>query len=120
MQNLYATAHAWESDNVTDSAREELKAFVTELVGYPCKVACKVNGDVADIYVFSVEKNRMADWFELQPSGAIGVIFDLYEDEERSEHMNNVCESTNDKNDVEFMESDSDESSSYSSDSQSE
>lgn len=73
---IFTVAKNWET--VTPEERQPLKELVTKLVGYPCQLACKINDDAVDIYVFSNEKKKVTDWLELQSNGAIGVIFDFY------------------------------------------
>jgi len=114
---LFTTASTWEEDTVTEEAREALKKFVTELAGYPCKLACKTNDDIVDIYVFSIEKKKVIDWIELQSNGAVGVIFDLYADSDnrRAQRLELACTTYNKKHGLEFIEEDDESSATFSS-----
>jgi hypothetical protein len=102
--SLFAIAQGWEQDIVTDEQRSELRNFIRDLVQYPCKIACKENNGSVDIYVLSEKKKKVTDWLELQPSGAIGVIFDEYEDPDANAVMllSERCDDYNDENDIRF------------------
>jgi hypothetical protein len=102
----FGIANRWESADITDTDRTLLKKLVEELVGYPCKIACKENEGSVDIYVFSMRKSRVMDWLEIQPSGAIGVIFDEYSKPDSATKLNDACEDYNERNGVEFQDSD--------------
>ena len=106
MPNYFAIASRWEAPDVTADDRAELKDFITSLVRYPCKLACQPNSGSVDIYVFSERKGRVTDWLELQPSGAIGVIFEGYGDPDCAACMrvNDACEAYNERNGLEFAE----------------
>ncbi len=108
MASNYTTAKEWES--LTDDTRAPFKQWVADLVGYPCKVACQENtvGSM-DIIVFNIKKGCIMDWLELQPSGAIGVIFEEYEEPVPShvDALNDRCEDYNESIGVCFEESDS-------------
>jgi hypothetical protein len=110
MASLFKIARNMEAGSTTDEQRTELKEFVRGLVGYPCKIACKRNNGSVDIYVFSETVGAITDWLELQPSGAIGVIFDFYPDPDECSvsRIDVACENYNDSISVEFEESDSD------------
>jgi hypothetical protein len=116
MPNYFAIANRWESPDVTADDRAELKDLITSLVRYPCKLACQPNSGSVDIYVFSERKGRVTDWLELQPSGAIGVIFDEYSDPDCAACMrvNDACEAYNERNGLEFAEESGSSSSSES------
>ena len=101
---LFTLASSWET--VEADARLPLKELITKLVGYPCQLSCQPNNDSIDIYVFSVEKKKITDWLELQPDGAIGVIYDLYKGKGPHD-LHDRCEDHNAALDVVF-ESDSD------------
>ena len=108
MPNYFEIAKNIEAETTTDEQREELKAFIVGLVKYPCKIACKPNDGSIDIYVFSEKKKKVTDWLELQPSGAIGAIFDLYPDPDADSvsRVDIACEKYNDSISVTFEESD--------------
>lgn len=108
MPNYFEIAKNIEAESTTAEQREELKAFIAGLVKYPCKIACKPNNASIDIYVFSEKKKKVTDWIELQPSGAIGVIFDLYPDPDADSvsRVDIACEKYNDSISVTFEESD--------------
>jgi len=110
-------ASEWET--ATDADKNELKSFIIGIVGYPCKIACKVSEEgTHDIYVFSEKKKRVTDWIEIQESGAIGVIYDFYEAGVSTDRLETACETYNTANNLAFdevsgcddVESDSDES----------
>jgi len=108
MPNYFEIAKNIEAETTTAEQREELKAFIAGLVKYPCKIACKPNDGSIDIYVFSEKKKKVMDWLELQPSGAIGAIFDLYPDPDADSvsRVDIACEKYNDSISVTFEESD--------------
>jgi len=89
---LFVLASTWET--VESDARKALKEFITGLVGYPCQLACQPNNGSVDIYVQSIKKNRITDWIEIQPDGAVGVIFDSYEDKDPTS-LSDRCEDYN-------------------------
>lgn len=100
-------------DNAKDSDRRKVKRWITDLVGYPCKLACQPNEDVIDIYVFSELKGEVTDWLEIQPSGAIGVVFEQYADPDADAvgALNDRCEDYNESAGVVFIsDSDSEDS----------
>jgi hypothetical protein len=112
MADLFNVAMKWES--VTDAERAPLRELIHRLVGYECKIACCENDGVVDIYVQSEVSGCIEDWLELQPSGAIGAIFTMYEDD--SVHVEDTdwrCGEYNSKIGVVFDEGVSD-SDSYS------
>ena len=109
---FYKTAVAAAANtDVSETLKNELKEFVKRIVGYPCKIACEMNGDSVDIIVFSEEKKAVTDWLEMQSSGAIGVLFYKYPDENADavERLDIVCERFNESHGLTFEESDSDE-----------
>ncbi len=110
MAALYELAKNWES--VPDADRQPLRDLVRGLVGYPCKLACQDNDGVVDIYVFNEKKRKVADWLEIQESGAIGVIFDEYPQPESPalDRLDDACEAYNEKIGVEFEEEEEGES----------
>jgi hypothetical protein len=109
---FYTTAvAAAANEEVSETLKGELKDFVKRLVGYPCKIACVMNGDSVDIIVFSEEKKAETDWLEMQESGAVGVLFYKYPDENADavERLDIVCERFNESHGLIFEESDSEE-----------
>ena len=101
MHPLFRIASVWESS--TDDVRESLRKVVTDLVGYPCKMACIPNHGSIDILVSSGASCAVQDWLELQPSGAFGVIFDQYtENDGTADAVSKRCDIYNDRNQVEF------------------
>jgi hypothetical protein len=108
MASNYTTAKEWET--LTDATRTPFKKWIADLVGYQCKVACQENtvGSM-DIIVFNIKKGCITDWLELQPSGAIGVIFEEYEEPmpDHVDALSDRCEDYNEKIGVCFEESDS-------------
>jgi len=112
MTSYYETAKNIAAETTPTGEREELKAFISGLVKYPCKIACKPNNGSIDVYVFSEKKKRVTDWIELQPSGAVGVIFDMYPDPDADSvsRLDIACEKYNDSISVTFEESDSESS----------
>jgi len=108
MSDLFHLALSWE--DLDTEAREPLRKMVTELVGYPCKLACKPNNSVVTLVVYSISQKRITDWLELQSSGAVGVLFSLYKDDADDdvlEALNERCENYNASLEVAFK-SDSD------------
>jgi hypothetical protein len=103
----FTIACRWET--AKESERRKVKRWITDLVGYPCKLACQVNEGVVDVYVLSEKKGEVADWLEIQPSGAVGVIFDQYPDPDADAvvELSDRCEEYNESTGVVF-ESDSD------------
>lgn len=96
MAALFELAKGWET--VPDAERTPLRDLVTKLVGYACKLACQENDGVVDIYVFNEKKRKVCDWLEIQPSGAIGVIFDEYPESTTESYMDRIdgaCETYN-------------------------
>jgi len=107
---MFAIANTW--DTLEDTERQALKELVSGLVRYPCKLACKPNNGSVDIYVFSVKKNKVTDWIEMQPSGAVGVLFDMYQNPDSSS-VNNLdvaCELYNESNGLTYEDSGSESS----------
>jgi len=121
MSANFAAAAKWET--ASDTERKPLKNLITELVGYPCKLACNPNNGSVDIYVFSVRKGQVADWLEIQTDGAIGVVFDQYLKPEAKPVMrlSDACDDYNEKIGVSFeSDSDSDSDSNLEADAESE
>ena len=110
MARNFQIASAWETDTISVEDKQTLKDFITGLVGYPCKIACASNDECVDIYVYSEKKRKVTDWIEIQATGAVGVIYDLYNKGDSTDKLDDVCESYNEKNGFVFADdSDSDE-----------
>jgi hypothetical protein len=107
MAHYFNIASRW--DEASNSDRTRFKAFIGGLVGYKCKVACEPNHGSVDIFVLSERTGDIQDFLEIQPTGALGVVFDQYEDHGSRvvESLNNACEDYNESIGVSF-ESDSD------------
>lgn len=105
---LYEIAVGWE--DALDEDRDLLKTVVSRLVGYPCRLACDPGDDSVDIHVYSVPRNRVLDWIEIQNTGALGVIFELYPnpDAPAVDRLDERCMEYNDENEVVFVEGESD------------
>ena len=99
---LFTLALNWE----TAEERGPLKEFITKLVGYECQLACKENDGSVDIYVQNAKKKKVTDWIEIQPDGAVGVIFECYKSKEPTA-LSDRCEDYNESIKVVF-DSDSD------------
>lgn len=123
---LYEVALRW--NDASDDERRPLKDLVTRLVGYPCKVACQTRAEDeevshVEIFVLSDRTGDIDDFLELQPSGAIGLIYDQYDDpdQKRVVKVDDRCEAYNDSMGLTFEEhSDSEEGDEDESDSDSE
>ena len=102
---LFTLAFNWET--VEADARTPLKEFIGKLVGYECQLACKENNGSVDIYVHNIKKKKVTDWIEIQPDGAVGVIFESYKSKEPIA-LSDRCEDYNDSIKVVF-ESDSED-----------
>lgn len=105
--SLYEIASRW--DTAIDTERAPLRAFVESLVRYPCKIAAQPLDDGGvHLIVFSVAAGAVKDYLELQPSGAIGVVFHLYDDPDSDDvgRLSDACDDHNAAAGVEF-ESDS-------------
>jgi hypothetical protein len=103
---LFELASNWEATD--EEERRPLRQLVEQLVGYPCKLACRPNEESVDLYVFSIQEKKIADWIEIQPNGAMGVIFEMYKNKEPTD-TNDRCEDYNASIEVVFQnESDSD------------
>ena len=114
-RSLYEVALRW--NDASDDERRPLKELVTRLVGYPCKVACQTRAEDeevshVEIFVLSDRTGDIDDFLELQPSGAIGLIYDQYDDpdQKRVVKVDDRCEAYNDSMGLAFEEhSDSEE-----------
>jgi hypothetical protein len=104
----YTVACRW--DTAKDSERRKVKRWITDLVGYPCKLACQPNEGVVDVYVLSEKKGEVTDWLEIQSSGAIGVIFDQYADPDADAvgKLSDHCEDYNESAGIVFVSDDED------------
>jgi len=100
--DLFVAASKW--DTLPDVERAPLKNQIIQLVGYDCKLAAEPNNGSVDLYVWSIKKRKITDWLEIQPSGAIGVIFDQYTDPDAPAvgRLDVACEAYNEKIGVEF------------------
>lgn len=104
---LYHIAAHWES--VSDAERAPLRNLVGLLVKYSCKIAAMPLEDGAmHLIVFSLAAGTVKDYLELQPNGAIGVVFHLYDDPDSEEvgALSDACDDYNASVSVDF-ESDS-------------
>lgn len=119
---LYNVVKRW--DDATDEERRSVKELVSRLVGYPCKIACEVKEEGrVEMFVLSNRTDDIEDVLEIQESGAIGLIYDQYDDPDakRVVKVDNRCESYNDGLGLVFEEhSDSESESDSSSDSEEE
>jgi hypothetical protein len=114
-RSLYEVALRW--NDASDEERRPLKDLVMRLVGYPCKVACQTRTEDeatsrVEIFVLSNRTGDIDDFMELQPSGAIGLIYDQYDDpdQKRVVKVDDRCEAYNDSMGLTFEEhSDSEE-----------
>ena len=104
--SLYEIASRW--DTAIDTERAPLRAFVESLVRYPCKIAAQPLDDGSvHLIVFSVAAGAVKDYLELQPSGAVGVVFHLYDDPD-SEEVGRLSDACDDRNAVAGVEFESD------------
>lgn len=115
MSDLYAAALAATENRETEEQRAALKALVTQLVRYSCKISCQrakeededaAPGDWVEIFVMSESRRRITDYLEIQPSGAVGVIFDLYDDPEKPVvgDLSDRCDAYNERHGLTFAE----------------
>ena len=104
MAQNYKIAANWETDTISVADKTALKELITGLVGYPCKIACKTAEDTLDIYVYSEKKKKVTDWIEIQPTGAVGVIYDFYNEGVNTDKLDDACEAYNTKNGLDFTE----------------
>ena len=102
MAHLFAVARDWET--LTEDARGPLRRLVTELVGYPCKLACQANNGSVDIFVLNLRRKVVTDWLEIQETGAIGVVFDQYPDPDAKPvgRLSEACDLYNEQIGAEF------------------
>lgn len=114
---IYVAARAAAAGSETAEQRGALKELVSGLVEYECKIACEVGKNAEDaptdwveIYVLSDRLRCVTDYLEIQPSGAVGVIFDLYDAPEAKEvgDLSDRCDAYNEGLGLEFTEHDSD------------
>ena len=57
-----------------------------------------------DIYVFSEKKKKVTDWIEIQPTGAVGVIYDFYTEGISTDKLDDACEAYNKTHNLVFDE----------------
>ena len=107
MAQHFSIAANWDSAH--DEDKVVLKKFINDLVKYPCKIACKLNDDWVDIYVFSEKKQKVTDWIEMQPTGAIGVIYDFYKEGVNTDALEKACDTYNLTKGLKFEEDEEDE-----------
>jgi hypothetical protein len=107
--NLYSIATGWESAGHKE--RRSLKEFISRIVCYPCKIACKDCDGVAEVYVMSDKTGRIEDWIEIHENGAIWPIEELYSEKRRKlrDSVTSACGAYNDEYDLELPEDDDDE-----------
>ena len=114
---MYVAARAAAEGRETAEQRVALKETISELVEYGCKIACQIGkteddtaADWVEIYVLSDRLRCVTDYLEIQPSGAVGVIFDLYDAPEAKEvgDLSDRCDAYNEGLGLEFVEHDSD------------
>jgi hypothetical protein len=112
MASHYAAAVAAAANTATGEQQNALKALVGRLVGYLCKIACVKGEDSVDIYVFSEEKKAVTDWLEMQPTGAVGVIFESYSDPDADvvTAVSDRCDAYNEEIGVDFESDEESES----------
>ncbi len=112
MASHYAAAVTAAANTATGDQQSALKALVGRLVGYPCKIACVKGEGCVDIYVFSEEKKAVTDWLEMQPTGAVGVIFESYSDPDAATvtAVSDRCDAYNEKIGVDFESDEESES----------
>lgn len=103
MADYFDIASRWESASAADRTR--FKKFIERFVGYKCKVACEANHGSVDIFVLSERTGDIQDFLEIQRTGAIGVVFEQYEDHGSRvvESLNNACEDYNESIGAEFV-----------------
>ena len=111
--SFYEAAVAAAERRETEAQKTALKAMVTDLLGYSCKIACQAEKEWVEIFVLSDRLGKVTDYLEIQPSGAVGVIFDLYDDPESDEvgDLSDRCDAYNAGLGVEFVERDASETS---------
>jgi hypothetical protein len=109
MAHYFDIASRWETASNADRSR--FKTFIGGLVGYKCKVACEANNGSVDIFVLSGRTGDIQDFLEIQKTGAIGVVFEQYEDHGSRvvESLNSACEDYNESIDAEFVSDSEDE-----------
>jgi hypothetical protein len=96
--SLHEIASRWES--ATEAERTPLRTLVESLVRYPCKLAAMPLEDGSiHLIVFSVAAGAVKDYLELQSSGAIGVVFHLYDDPD-SDVVVSLSDACDDHNEV--------------------
>jgi len=114
--SIYRIATEWET--LPDAERAPLRAIVERIVRYPCKIAAQPLDDGSvHLIVFCVAAGEVKDYLELQPTGAFGVVFHLYDDPDSADvwKISDACDDYNESVGVDF-ESDSEDSSDSESD----
>ena len=106
---LYALATSW--DTLADDKREPLRKVIREIVGYDWKIAAQSQEDCVHLFIWSINKRKITDWLEIQPSGALGVVFGEYKDPNAPavSKVSDACDDYNDQQNLEFEDSDDDE-----------
>lgn len=104
--SFYEAALAAAEQRETEAQRTTLKTLLTDILGYSCKIACQPEDGRVEIYVLSDRSGKVSDYLEIQTSGAIGVMFDLYDDPESDEvgDLSDRCDEYNTGLGVEFVE----------------
>lgn len=131
MTELYILATTW--DSITEEERAPLRTQVEKIVGYPCKLAMNLykpsegeceegeeDSECVEIYVMCNRRKVVTDWLELQPSGAFGIIDELYPATTKDSYLDKIetrCNSNNRTNHCEFVSSGSSSGSDSGSDS---
>jgi hypothetical protein len=107
--HLYRIATAWET--ASDKERFSLKEFISRIVGYPCKIACKDCDGVAEVYVMSERSGRIEDWIEIHENGSIWPIEEIYQEKRRRlrDSVGAACSAYNDEHDLEVPDEEEDD-----------
>jgi hypothetical protein len=105
MERLFTIGSKWET--VSDRDRVFLKGFIGRIVGYPCKIACKFDGEVVDVYVMSERTGNVEDWIEVHENGSICPNEELYRKRVKGSVME-ACDAHNSEYDVEPYSDESD------------
>jgi hypothetical protein len=114
MEKLFTIGSRWET--ATDRDRAFLKGFIGRLVGYPCKIACKYDGEIVDVYVMSDRTASIDDWIEIHSNGAVCPSEDLYAEKRKRirSSLNAACDAHNEEYGVEpYPDDDEDDDDSH-------